>query len=52
MRILEILEMVEWKWTITEILDQPDAILNAVVSLKSTGLKMRAQIDEQKKGKL
>jgi hypothetical protein len=51
MRVLEILEMFP-NWTITDALSQPDALLNAVVSLKSTGLKMARQIEDQKNGKL
>lgn len=51
-RVLQVLKVVEWKWTITEILEQPAALLDAVVELESLGQKMRGQMDEQKQGKV
>lgn len=50
MRVLEVLELFP-TWTITQILDQPRALLDAVVSLKSTGTKMQRQLEDEKKGK-
>jgi hypothetical protein len=49
MRILEISEAFP-SWTITQIQDQPMALLDAVVTLKSVGLKMKQQEDERKAG--
>lgn len=51
MRCLEIHEVFP-EWTITEILAQPADILDAMVALKSTGLKMARQIEEEKQGKV
>jgi hypothetical protein len=51
MRVLEIMEIFP-QWTINEILEQPAALLDAVVSLKSTGLKMKSQIEQAKQGKV
>lgn len=51
MRILEISEAFP-NWTITQILEQPVALLDAVVALKSVGMKMRQQIEDEKKGRL
>lgn len=50
-RMLEILEAVEWRWTITEIQQQPAALLDAIIDLKSTGIKMREQMKDQQEGK-
>jgi len=46
------MEACEWKWTLSEAMQQPAALLDAVVRLKSTGLKMRRQIEKEKEGKL
>ena len=51
MRVLEVSEAFPG-WTITQILEQPVALLDAVVTLKSIGTKMRQQIEDEKKGKL
>lgn len=42
--LLMILEMVEWRWTINDILDQPEQELDAVMAMKSIGEKMRIQL--------
>lgn len=51
LRVLEVSEAFP-NWTITQILEQPVALLDAVVTLKSIGLKMRQQVEDEKKGKL
>ena len=50
MRILEISEAFP-AWTITQILEQPIALLDAVVTLRATGMKMKHQVEDQKAGK-
>lgn len=42
-----ILEMTEFRWTISDILEQPEAELEAVMHLKATGEKIRAQTHKQ-----
>ena len=39
-------------WTINDALEQPEAMTDTVVALKSVGLKMARSIEEQKQGKL
>jgi hypothetical protein len=50
MRILEISEAFP-NWTITQILEQPVALLDAVVTLRATGMRMKRQLEDQEKGK-
>jgi len=38
-----ILELTEWKWTILDILEQPEPELAAVLALKSRGEEIRKQ---------
>jgi hypothetical protein len=49
-RVLEISEAFP-AWTITQILEQPTALLDAVVTLKSIGMRMRRQQEDKKEGK-
>lgn len=51
-RVLSILEAVEWKWTPIQILEQPAELLDAVLSLKTNGEKVRRQLQEQNKAGL
>jgi hypothetical protein len=44
-----ILEMTEWRWTINDILAQPEPELWAVMSLKSVGEKYRTQALKRKR---
>jgi len=37
------LEVVEWKWDINTILQQPEDLLRAVIRLKSVGEKLRKE---------
>lgn len=41
--ILMVLELTEFKWTIIDVLEQPEEELNAVMHLKATGEKIRKQ---------
>lgn len=47
-RILPVLEMTEWAWTINDVLDQPEQELNAVMYMKALGEKMRRQKNNRK----
>lgn len=42
-RVLEILEMVEFRWTIAEILEQPQVLLEDVMALRMIGNKVKTQ---------
>ena len=42
-RILPILEMTEFRWTINDVLEQPEQELDAVFALKVIGEKIRQQ---------
>lgn len=44
-----VLEMTEFKWTILDVLEQPEQELRAVMHLKATGEKMRTQAMNQKR---
>lgn len=50
-RILKVLEACEWKWTINEILEQPADMLDTIVTLRATGLRMKQQVNNKKSGK-
>ena len=50
MRLLEIHEAFP-EWTITQIYEQPVAVLDAMVTLKSEGMKMKRQKEDEKAGK-
>jgi hypothetical protein len=45
-RILTILEMTEFRWTILDVMEQPEQELEAVFALKALGEKVRAQSRE------
>ncbi len=49
-RILMILEMTEFAWTINEVLEQPEQELDAVFALKAIGEKMRSQKNKADEG--
>ncbi len=42
-----VLEMTEFKWTIEDVLQQPEQELDAVMYLKAMGEKMRIQARKQ-----
>ena len=42
-KILAVLELTEFNWTINDILEQPEQELNAVFYLKNIGEKIRIQ---------
>jgi len=42
-QILMVLEMTEFRWTILDVLAQPEQELDAVMNLKATGEKIRIQ---------
>lgn len=42
-----ILEMTEFRWTIQDILEQPESELEAVMHLKAIGEKLRSQSQKQ-----
>ena len=42
-QILMVLELTEFRWTILDILAQPEQELDAVMHLKAVGEKMRSQ---------
>jgi len=42
-QILMVLELTEWRWTILDVLGQPEQELDAVISLKAVGEKIRKQ---------
>jgi len=42
-RILTVLEMTEFNWTILDVLAQPEAILDRVMLLRDTGNRIRIQ---------
>jgi hypothetical protein len=46
-----VLEMTNFQWTIVDVLEQPEQELRAVMHLKATGEKMRAQYFNQEKAK-
>jgi hypothetical protein len=46
-RVLEILEMVEFRWTINEVLEQPQALLDDVIALRMIGNKIKTQRQAQ-----
>ena len=46
LEILLILEVVEWKWDINTILQQPEDLLRAVIHLKSIGEKLRKESND------
>jgi hypothetical protein len=39
--VWSILEAVQWRWTIREVLDQPESLLNDVVMIASMNARMR-----------
>ena len=41
--ILTVLEMVEYKWTITQVLEQPRALLERIMSMRMIGNKIKIQ---------
>jgi len=41
--MLSILEMSEWSWTILDVLEQPQDLLDNIVSLKFIGSKISTQ---------
>lgn len=43
MRVWSVLEAVKWQWTITEVLAQPEALLNDVLALKFAMNRIEAQ---------
>jgi len=43
-----ILEAVDWKWTVEEVLDQPEELLRDVLQIKGLMAKMERQ--QEKKG--
>jgi hypothetical protein len=46
-----VLEACEWAWDINTILDQPKPLLDAVVALKATGMRLKRQAENKKQGK-
>lgn len=42
-RVLTVLEIVEWKWTVKEILEQPADLLDYIITAKSAGENIRIQ---------
>lgn len=44
--VFNVLEAVEWKWTINEVLEQPEALLHDVIQLASVRSIMR-RIEDQ-----
>lgn len=42
-RVLEVLEAVEWRWTVLDVLAQPDDILSDVLYLRYLGLSWKNQ---------
>jgi hypothetical protein len=49
--LLQVLEACEWAWDINTILDQPKPLLDAVVALKATGMRLKRQAENKKQGK-
>lgn len=47
--VFSVLEAVEWKWTVNDVLEQPEALLENILTLASIARKVKGQIDEQKK---
>lgn len=48
-RILSILEAVDWRWSIAEILDQDEAWLDDILAMKTVGEKIKSQMKKQRK---
>jgi hypothetical protein len=48
-KLLAILELTEFRWTINDILEQPEQEMNVVFYLKNLGEKIRIQSRNQKK---
>lgn len=49
--LLPILETCNWQWDILTILEQPKPLLDAIVSLKATGMRLKRQKENREKGK-
>lgn len=47
-RLFTLLEAVEWKWTITEMLEQPEALLEAVLSIRALAGRIERQKDKRR----
>ena len=47
-KILMVLELTEWRWTINDVLEQPEQELDAVIGMKALGEKMRKQARDRK----
>lgn len=43
-----LLEAVEWKWTITALLEQDEALLDAVLAIRAVAGRMERQRSKQK----
>jgi len=50
-RILPILEFCEFHWTPTEIKAQPAGLLEALITLKANGMRLKTQTENKKQGK-
>lgn len=42
-RVYSILQAVDWKWTIAEVLEQPEALLEDVLTLADMAQRVRAE---------
>jgi hypothetical protein len=48
-KVLTILELTEWRWTILDVLRQPEELLDVVFYMKNIGEKFRTQARNRKK---
>jgi hypothetical protein len=46
MRMITILEITHWRWTINEILQQPDSLIDDVIAAKVYGEEIRRQTEK------